>query len=66
MIAVGDIASFIREYTPVARRTAGAVYALACLNAGLGLLMIAVGVVTWRRLTRTGSAAPPRITWRSG
>ena len=66
MIAVGDIASFIREYTPVARRTAGAVYALACLNAGLGLLMIAVGVVTWRRLTRTGSAAPPRITWRAG
>jgi hypothetical protein len=66
MIAVGDIASFIREYTPVAHRTAGAVYALACLNAGLGLLMIAVGAVTWRRLTRTGNAAPPRITWRAG
>ena len=65
MIAVGDISSFIREYTPIAHRTARAVYALAVLNAGLGVLMIVVGAAAWRRLTRTGTAAPPRITWRS-
>lgn len=66
MVAVGDIASFIREYAPVADRTGRAVYALAVLNAGLGVLMIAVGAATWQRLTRAGTSAPPRITWRSG
>jgi len=65
MIAVGDIASFIREYTPVAHRTAKAVYGLAWLNLVLGILMIAVGAGTWRRLTRTGNADHPRITWRT-
>lgn len=64
MIAVGDIATFIRDYGPVARRTAQAVYALAALNAGLGALTIVVGATTWRRLTRYGADGPPRITWR--
>ncbi|MCB0925496.1 MAG: hypothetical protein KDB50_13285 [Mycobacterium sp.] len=66
LIAVGDIASFLRDYVPIAQRTGRAVHALAVLNAALGAVMIAVGVATWRRLTHHGTDTPPRITWRSG
>lgn len=66
LIAVGDIASFLKEYGPVAQRTGRAVHALAVLNAALGTLMIVVGLAVWRRLTRHGTDTPPRITWRSG
>lgn len=66
LVAVGDIASFLRDYLPAAQRTGRAVQSLAVLNVGLGALMIAVGLATWRRLTRDGTDTPPRITWRSG
>ena len=66
LIAAGDIASFLRDYVPASQRTGRAVQALAVLNVGLGALMIALGVATWRRLTRYGLDTPPRIMWRSG
>lgn len=66
IIAVGDIRSFLDTYVPVAERTGRAVLGLAALNGALALTMAAIGVRTYRRLSRAGTDAPPRITWRTG
>lgn len=66
MIAVGDLESFLHGYVPVAERTARAVLAWAALNGLLATAMAGIGLVTYRRLARTGTDAAPKITWRSG
>ncbi len=65
-IAVGDIRSFIDEYVPVAERTGRAVLALAALNGLLAAVIAGIGLISYRRLARTGTDTPPKITWRSG
>lgn len=65
MIAAGDITSFLNGYVPVAHRTARAVLGWAALNVVLAGVMVAAGAKTYVRLTRSGTDAPPRITWRS-
>jgi len=64
-IAVGDIGSFLDEYVPVAERTGRAVLALAALNGSLGAAMAGIGLMAYLRLARTGTDAPPKITWRT-
>lgn len=64
VIAVGDITSFLSGYVPAAVHTGKAVLGLAALNAGLAAVMIAVGGTAYIRLTRFGTDAAPRITWR--
>ena len=66
MIAAGDITSFLTGYLPAVERTGRAVLGLAVLNLLLAAAMAAIGAATLRRLTRDGTDAPPRITWRSG
>lgn len=65
-IAMGDIASFLGEYVPVAEHTERAVLALAVLNGVLAAAMAGIGLRAYRRLARVGTETPPRITWRSG
>ncbi|MGB0876647.1 MAG: hypothetical protein ACPGXI_06245 [Mycobacterium sp.] len=65
-IAVGDIRSFLDGYVPVAEHTGRAVLGLATLNGLLAAVMAGIGLMTFRRLARTGDATPPKITWRSG
>lgn len=64
LIAVGDIASFLRDFVPAAMRTGRLTTTLAVLNVSFGVVMIAVGAATRRRLSRTGTDDPPAITWR--
>ncbi len=66
MVAAGDIGSFLDGYVPVAGRTGRAVLALAALNGVLAAAMAGIGLMAYRRLARTGTDAPPKITWRSG
>lgn len=66
LIAAGDIESFRRDYVPVAERTSGAVLALAAVNGVLAAVMVVVGLMSHRRLSREGTDEPPKITWRSG
>ena len=65
-IAAGDIQTFLGEYVPVAERTCRVVGALAVLNGLLAAAMAGIGLMAFRRLARTGTDAPPAITWRSG
>jgi hypothetical protein len=66
MVAAGDITTFLRSYAPAVERTGRVVLGFAALNLLLAAAMAAIGAGTLRRLTREGTDAPPRITWRSG
>lgn len=66
VIAGGDVSAFLDHYAPAAERTARAVLGLAFLNGALAVTVAILGVRTYRRLTRTGTDAPPRITWHTG
>lgn len=66
MVATGDITSFLAGYRPDVEGTGRAVFVLAVLNLLLAATMTAVAAATILRLTRNGTDAPPRITWRSG
>ena len=62
----GEVSDFLDHYAPAAERTAQAVLGLAFLNGALAVAAALLGLRTYRRLTRTGTDAPPRITWRTG
>lgn len=62
----GDISAFLDHYPPAAERTARAVLGLAFLNAALAATVAILGVRAHRRLSRTGTDDPPRITWHTG
>lgn len=64
MVAYGDIAMFRDQFGPAAERTGRATLTLAGLNGVLAVAMAAIGVRSYRRLTRAGTDEPPRISWR--
>ena len=66
IVAVGDADTFLDRFRPAAERTGRVVAVLAGVNGALAVAVAAAGVHTCRRLTRTGTDDPPRITWRSG
>ncbi|MDY6998411.1 MAG: hypothetical protein SW019_17560 [Actinomycetota bacterium] len=66
LIAAGAPGAFLDSYLPAARHTGRAVLALAALNSALAIAVVALGLRTYRRLVRTGTDAPAKITWRSG
>jgi hypothetical protein len=66
IVAAGDVTTFLQVYVPAAERTGRAVLAWAVLNGALAVTIAVIGVLCYRRLARTGTDAPPRITWHTG